>query len=190
MTTNHFELRLKPLIEAAPGQPELLELWLVPQIWVDGKPLDEPHAVSVNAVLQSFSKLAPYGWSRDWHFVFTCGCGNAACAEIDEGVGAVQHDDDVEWVFRRPQANKFGSDVLGFKKWCETATWHQYRFDRHQATAELIRFLDEVWQVIMTTEFLVPEKSNVLNWFQDDPRDFMRYRSMEQWTPPALANEG
>lgn len=192
MTTNHFELRLKTHTEAARvafGQPEYQELWPIPQIWIDDVQLDEPHPVSVNAVLQSISKAGLHTWSRDWHFVFTCGCGEPACADIDEGVGAIQHDAAVEWVFRRPQANKFGSDVLGFKKWCETATWHQYRFDRHQATAELIRFLDEVWEVIVTTEFVMPSKSSVLDWFRDDPRPFMRYRSIEQWSPPTVASE-
>lgn len=181
MKTNHFELRLTQQINAVPVEPnapDLSELSLSPSIWIDGSMLDEPHCVSVNAVLQSFAKK-DHRYYSDWHFVFTCGCGTPACASIDEGVGAVEHDDAVEWVFRRPQANNFGIDVLGYKKWCETATWHTYRFDRHQVTQELIRFLDEVWLAINSTDIDIAARSEVLNWFIDDPRYFMRYRALD-----------
>jgi hypothetical protein len=188
MTTNHFELRLTQRIFTVAVEPNSLntrdprELELIPSIWIDGLHLDEPHSVSVNAVLQSFAKSNHRGWGGLWHYVFTCGCGTAGCANIDEGVGVVHHDDAVEWVFRRPQSNKFGDHVLGFKKWCETATWHVYRFDRHQVTQELIRFLEEAWLVINTTDMEIAAKNDVLSWFNDDPRYFMRCRSNEWWT--------
>ena len=189
MTTNYFELRLtKEIIKVNSGanfgvaEATFDELILSSAIWIDGALLDEPHRVCVNAVLQSFRKGGPRNYG-DWHFVFTCGCGYASCANIDEGVGSVHHDETTEWVFRRPQANKFGEDVLGFKQWCETAKWHTYRFNRHQAITELIRFLDESWEAISTSEIYVSDKQTLLNWFGDDPRYFMRWRHNEEWTP-------
>jgi hypothetical protein len=191
MSTNRFELRLRleksPVVVAFGEQPTE-ELWLIPEIWIDGIKLDEPHPICVNAVLQSLAKPGPRTWGNGWHYVFTCGCGTPACADIDEGVGSVHHDESVEWVFRRPQANRFGSDVLGFKQWCETATWHQYQFDRHQATVELIRFLDEVWQVLLTSEIDLASKEDLLRWFADDPRYYMRYRSSDWLTVGTAIN--
>lgn len=182
---NHFELRLKRWVSSPAGDPARTsqpELILAAEIWIDGELLDEPHAVSVGDVLRSFAKPGARSWAGNWHYVFTCGCGNASCASIDEGIGAVHTNETVDWVFRRPQANRFGSDVLGFKQWCETAIWHRFCFDRHQAIRELIRFLDEVWTVINTSTVEVADKANVLFWFNDDPRYGMRYRSDESWS--------
>lgn len=186
MKLNHFELRLQQ--NHIPENTDFQRdshgvLHLISEIWIDGQLLDEPHPVSVNAVMQSFEKLGTRSWAGNWHFVFTCGCGTAACANIDEGVGAVQGEDSVEWVFRRPQANRFGSDPLGYRQWCEIAQWHHYRFDRHQVIRELIRFLDEVWLVLNTSEIEVASKSDVLNWFHDDPRYTMRYRAKDFLSP-------
>ena len=182
---NHFELRLTQVVSHPSGNPAGRtppELCLGAEVWVDGVLLDEPHAVSVGDVLRSFAKQGARSWAGSWHYVFTCGCGNAACANIEEGIGAVHEADAVDWVFRRPQANRFGGDVLGFKKWCETATWHRYSFDRHQATRELVRFMDEVWKVVNTATMEIADRTNVLFWFNDDPRYGMRYRSDESWT--------
>lgn len=181
---NLFELRLKQHVSSPsddPIRPSPKQLYLTAEIWIDGVLLDEPHAVSVGDVLRSFAKSGPRSWSGQWHYVFTCGCGTAACANIDEGIGTVHSDQAVDWVFRRPQANRFGNDVLGYKQWCDTAVWHRYSFDRHQATRELIRFLDEVWKVINTTTIEVADKEDVLFWFNDDPRYGMRYRCDESW---------
>lgn len=182
---NHFELRLIHHIEKAgstANSPNFDTLWLSPDIWIDGQRLDEPHSIDVNAILQSFVKSNPNGWSRDWHFVFTCGCGNACCANIDEGVGSVHGDGWVDWVYRRPQANKFPAGVLGFRQWCETAQWVSFHFDSHQVIAELVRFLDEAWLLLSTTETEIGCKSELLRWFQDDPRYSMRWRGQEQAT--------
>lgn len=190
---NHFELRLKQWVSSPaddPARPSQSELILAAEIWIDGVLLDEPHTVSVGDVLRSFAKPGVRSCSSGWHFVFTCGCGNACCANIDEGVGVVHTDDAVDWVFRRPQANPFGIDVLGFKQWCETATWHCYSFDRHQATRELIRFLDETWRVINTSTIEVAEKEHILFWFNDDPRYGMRYRSDEAWFAQGRIGDG
>ena len=184
MKNSHFELRLTQRVVTLPQTTGDVELnSLNPEIYIDGEYLDEPHAVSVNAVLQSFANRGQRGWNGDWHYVFTCGCGDATCAYIDEGIGRVWTEEAVDWVFRRPQANRLGNDVLGFKRWCETAQWHHYRFDRHQATQELIRFLDEVWMVLNTSELEILGRQSVLIWFHDDPRFHLRGRSAgDDWS--------
>ena len=182
--TNRFELRL--MQERTPDVTDArgfnpAELWLYAEIWIDGKLLDEPHRVCVISVLRSLEKPRSRQYASQWEEVFTCGCGTAACANIDEGVGVVHTEDNVDWVFRRPQANKFGSDPIGYRTWCETAKWHQYHFDRHQATRELIRFLDEVWLVLKTSDLKPSNHSDILNWFDHDPRSPMRDRGIT-WT--------
>lgn len=119
------------------------------------------------------------GWRAQWHDVFTCGCGMAACAGIDEGVGVVHAEHTVEWVLRRPQANLLGPDPMGYRAWCETAEWHHYRFNRQQATRELTRFLDEVWLQVQTGKDIGYFESEARNWFEHDPRQHMRYRGAD-----------
>lgn len=83
---HHFELRLERHLQKGRTAPPIQEpdtLWLVPEIWIDGNRLDEPHAVSVNAVLQSFARPGLRRGGRDWHEIFTCGCGDAGCANTD-----------------------------------------------------------------------------------------------------------
>ena len=176
---NHFELRLKQNRAPAvtdPHQPSPEQIWYYAEIWVDGQLLDEPHPVCVTSVLMAFAKPRPKAWNHAWHDVFTCGCGEAACANIHEGVGVVHDEGHVDWVFRRPQANNFGIDPIAHRKWCETAQWHQYRFDRHQATRELTRFLDEAWAVLKICDVTEHSRSAMLNWFDNDPRVPMRVR--------------
>ena len=188
MALNHFELRLRTrttreLDDASHTGAD--ELWLVPEIWIEGQLLDEPHTVAVNAVSQSFAKSGARSWSGNWHFIFTDPSGSASGANIEEGIGAVQGDETVEWVFRRPQANGFGANPLGFKQWCETARWHSYLFDRSQALREVSRFLEEVWLLINTDGIHIAGKFDVLNWFIDDPRDNLRFRSLSPWRDQA-----
>jgi hypothetical protein len=179
---NHFELRLERCpVRPRPGEESSTppRLHLIPSIWIDGDLLDEPHAVSVNAVLQACTRPGRRRWGSDWHDIFICGCGNADCASINEGIGAVHEQDTVAWVFRRPQANRFGTNPQGYRQWCETARWHQFRFDRHQVNRELIRFLDEVWDLLSESPAEIADRPAVLGWFFDDPRVTMRYRSEE-----------
>ncbi len=180
---NHFELRLKQTAvyqEADTLQSGAATLQLSAEIWIDAQMLDEPHTVSVNAVLRSLAKVnSPDGGGR-WDFVFTCACGNPSCACIYEGVGALRGEESIDWVLRRPQANRFGTGVLAFKQWCETSQWQGYRFDVDQANAELIRFLDEVAVVINTSDMPIANESQVLIWFEDDPRLLPTSQSSDQ----------
>ena len=94
--TNRFELRL--MQERTPDVTDArgfnpAELWLYAEIWIDGELLDEPHRVCVASVLRALTKPRAKQIASQWEEVFTCGCGTAACANIDEGVGVVHGDD-------------------------------------------------------------------------------------------------
>lgn len=183
---NYFELRLKERSapeSTDPRHPSPAERWFYAEIWIDGHLLDEPHPVCVVSVLNAFAKPKARDWNHSWHDVFACGCGEAACANINEGVGVVHTDDHVDWLMRRPQANHFGNDPIGYRKWCETAQWHQYRFDRHQANKELIRFLDQAWRLLKTCDITEHSRSAMVNWFDHDPRIPMRVRGTN-WSAP------
>lgn len=184
MKLSHFELRLtqrvvKSLRDRTQSDLDLLHYF--PEIWIDGEHLDEPHPVCVSAVLGSMERPQAMELNREWRDVFTCGCGTASCAGIDEGVGAVHSDTDVEWVLRRPQANRFGQDPVGYRAWCEAAKWHHYRFNRHQVTKELIRFLDEVWLLINKGLIVDDLKFEALSWFDRHPRHELRQRGASRW---------
>lgn len=188
LVTNRFELRLGQNRQSADTDPRWTgpdQLYLYATIWIDGQLLDEPHPVCVLSVLQSMVRPRPKSQDHSWYDVFTCGCGAASCANIDEGVGVVHSDDHVDWIFRRPQANHFGADPYGYKMWCETAKWHQYRFDRHQVTRELSRFLDEVWMVVKTSDVKLDNEFDVLYWFYYEPRKPLRYRGTTPTEPDA-----
>ncbi len=182
MAVSRFELRLQQnrVPESKNSlHPNPAEVHIYAEIWIDELLLDEPHTVCVMSVLTAFARANPKGWNHAWHEVFTCGCGTAGCANIYEGVGVSHTDEHVDWVFRRPQANRYGSDPIGYKTWCETALWYQFRFDRHLATRELIRFLDEAWLVLKASDIKVSNEAEVLNWFDNDPRSPMRCRGSE-----------
>ena len=182
MKINLFELRLAQRRLNAGDGPLAYEgeaPYCFPEVWIDGQFLDEPHPVCVSSVLMSMERPHRRGKHPQWHDVFTCGCGTAACANIDEGVGSVHAEHTVDWVLRRPQANVLGPDPIGYRAWCETAEWHHYRFNREQATRELIRFLDEVWLQVQTGKERGYFESQARNWFEHDPRHHMRYRGAD-----------
>ena len=178
--TNVFELRLRGRLNKwipEPGAPELEELRFIPEIWIDGVHLDEPHTVSVNALVRSFNPSADDRYRREWVDVFACQCGNARCAHIHEGIGVLHAGPYVDWVFRRPQANPHGCRFDGLDKWLATATWHHLRFRRNQVRTSLVDFFQKVEDLRDTTSCYLEDENLVESWFRDDPRlDYLPYR--------------
>ncbi len=88
-------------------------------ISIDGMTVDEPHPIDLRELVRSCSDSGHF-------FIFTCGCGDAGCANIHDGVQITRHANSVCWQFRRPQsADKF-SDI---KEWRRESQENIYTFE-------------------------------------------------------------
>jgi hypothetical protein len=88
-----------------------------------------------------FSQLVKSLKSPGSHYIFTCGCGSAGCAGIEDGV-EVEHDQNViTWRFRLPQSTD------GFRShevWHAVSDLHIAVFEKEQIVSEVVRALEEM----------------------------------------------
>lgn len=86
-----------------------------------------------------FSQLVKSLKSPGNHYIFTCGCGSAECAGIENGV-EVEHDQNViTWRFRLPQSTDgFGSH----EERLAVSVLHIAVFEKDQIVAEVVRALE------------------------------------------------
>ncbi len=125
-TFNDFDLRFfadgTPLDEAAhESTAEVIHQ----RIWIDGRPVEQGHPVDLISLVRSLYYPGEF-------YIFTCGCGNAGCAGIWDGV-LVRHEPHiVRWRLRRPVSSEgFGNDFSDdYEQWKGRSEWIEYAFDR------------------------------------------------------------
>jgi hypothetical protein len=109
-----------------------------PQVFVDGHHLDEPHLVSLPALIDSLHHDGAAG-------IFTCGCGEPGCDGIFEGIGVRHEAGLVHWAFRRPQSARGFADLSAWR--AASASLH-LTFDREQMLAEVQQFLHDARSLV------------------------------------------
>jgi len=112
----------------------------VVEIWIDSEPLREPHDICLWSLAASCCQPGNFE-------IFTCGCGIAGCAGIEEGVTVAHTGQRIEWSLRSPQSKD------GFKdeqEWRERSKLLHFSFDRAQ-------YIREIQQEIVFAEFNHPK---------------------------------
>ncbi len=93
-----------------------------PQLMIDGEPIPEKLPVDLRKVIRSVSEEGRF-------YLFTCGCGSAGCAGVEEGVSVTHGPGRVIWDYRLPQSTDgFGSPAA----WVIASSRHRHLFDRQQ----------------------------------------------------------
>lgn len=120
---NVFDLRFVPgqLPYYPPGEDETSPR-NYPQIWIDGAHLDEPHAIDLIELVESLYYPGEFT-------IFTCGCGVALCAYIEEGIFVRHERNRIYWGLHRP-ISVGGAEDEDYETWQSHAQWVEYSFDR------------------------------------------------------------
>jgi hypothetical protein len=106
------------------------------EIWIDSEPLQEPHAICLWSLAASCYQSGNFE-------IYTCGCGFAGCAGIEEAVTVSHRGERIEWSLRTPQSKD------GFKDeqdWRERSKLLHFSFDRAQ-------YIDEIRSEIFFADF-------------------------------------
>lgn len=138
---NRFELRLKDGVAEGKSLCDGA-ISLDTEIWIDGNHLDEPHSIDLPLLIDSCH-------IERWYGIFTCGCGNAGCAGIVDGIHVTHQkaEDLIRWSLRLPQSA--GSLVdPDLSHWEKTAIPVDFAFDRTQMINAINTFLDEVRSLV------------------------------------------
>jgi len=122
---NKFELRF---VEVQYEEDGGTKTYNRPELWIDGLKLDEPWPVDLRALERSLEGPGEF-------FIFTCGCGHAACANIQDGIFVRHEGDHIHWTMRRPvSADGFDGEA----DWRERSRVVNYFF-RKDELPEVIR---------------------------------------------------
>ena len=115
------QLDVRFVLRSAGGQIRVAS----PQLLVDGEPIPERLPVDLRALVRALA-------GRGRFDVFTCGCGSAPCAGVEEGVSVTRRPGRIGWDYRLPQSSDgFGSP----QAWRSASTRHHHVFDPQQAIA-------------------------------------------------------
>lgn len=98
------------------------------RIVIDEVDIEPEHAVDLEALGRSLFEPGE-------HNVFTCGCGDAGCAYIYEGIHVIHEPGLIRWQMRRPVSFKgyAGEDFdAEFENWKLGAPYREYVFNREQ----------------------------------------------------------
>jgi hypothetical protein len=109
-----------------------------PQVLINGVPIDEPLPIDLWALVKSAVRSG-------YHYVYTCSCGIAGCAGIEEGIRVGHRNDKVLWEYRLPQSTDgFGdSEVSPYQDWLKRAVLHRHIFNRKQVVEALFEALSD-----------------------------------------------
>lgn len=131
---NRLELRVY-VTDPCSDEKAGIRPYLQTEIWVDGVHLDEPHPVDLPLLIQSRHKPGSYD-------IFTCSCGEGACAGIVEGIHVTHEGELVHWDFRRPQSAEQIDATKG--EWRDIASPVHLTFGRAQMLEAIRSYLDEI----------------------------------------------
>lgn len=109
-----------------------------PKILIDDEPIREKLPVDLRQLVQALSSSGTFD-------IFTCGCGSAACAGVEEGVKVCQHDEEIEWAYRLPQSSDgFGTaGVDRYEAWIAGSKEIHHTFKKGQIIFSVLHALGE-----------------------------------------------
>jgi hypothetical protein len=112
---------------------------------VDGTTLEAP-AVHIGGLVDSLIEPGK-------HWLFTCGCGDAACGHVDQRVAVTHKDGQVKWRFRTPIAYwKPGMPQLPpdqeIEQWIKRSRQVRLTFDRLAMIDEVVEAIDWVLEEV------------------------------------------
>ncbi|MDP3333209.1 MAG: hypothetical protein Q8S55_14725 [Methylococcaceae bacterium] len=117
---DRFELKVELRESYQPHVDKAVYL-ITQSIFVNGKNLAPNNPVDWRALVQSCQLSGEF-------FIVTCGCGNAACAGMDEGIRVSHVDDEIVWEIPNPLSSNYQNmsdseyeearKCLKFKKFC------------------------------------------------------------------------
>lgn len=124
--TNEFDLKIR--IDRF-GQAVL-------EIWIDSEEMQEPHDICLSSLVASCYSSGEFD-------IFTCGCGFAGCAGIEEGIRVTHKGGRIQWSLRSPQSTRgFGSE----QQWRAKSKLLNFSFDQAQ-------YIQEIQQELAFGEF-------------------------------------
>lgn len=101
MSHDTFELHYE--VETYGEPPEAI---LAPKLRINGAERGEDVTVDIEALLESTRRSGEF-------YIFTCGCGEPACARIDHGIIVLHDYNSLRWLIPEPFQRRFhGSDAL------------------------------------------------------------------------------
>ena len=116
-------------------------------IQIDGKPFHKKHALDMEELALSCR------FSGEFE-ILTCGCGNAGCAGIDEGIHVTHKDGTIHWKVRNPVS------WPGYKDLPKNIAYTEYLFDKQQyveairssveKAKEALRYAEEERKIVET----------------------------------------
>jgi len=116
-----------------------------PQILVDGNPINEKLPVDLWQLVASLKKGGPT-------YIYTCGCGDATCGGVEDGVLVSHKRDLIIWEYRLPQSTDgFGTDSeSAYETWLKKSTLFKRVFDRQQ-------MIESIYAALIKAEASHPE---------------------------------
>jgi len=103
-------------------------------IQINNEAIPTKHPIDFFQLVESLKASGNY-------YIFTCGCGSAGCAGIEDGVEVEHHNNIIEWRCRLPQSMD-GFD--SYEAWLAGSELHHAVFEQDQIKAEVYRALDEM----------------------------------------------
>ncbi len=129
-----FGLRFDRITEVGPDRE-----FYRPRILVDGVPIPEKLPVDLWRLGRSLNESGP-------HALFCCGCGDAGCSGVMDGVEVSHRDADIKWRYRLPQSSDGFDGDDRYEAWLAGSTEVQHAFDRRQALWAVFEALREADQ--------------------------------------------
>ena len=107
-----------------------------PQILVDDEPIPEKLPIDLRQLVQALTDSGAF-------YIFTCGCGDAMCVGVEDGVEVRQHDEITEWRYRLPQSTDgFGTDDIDpYEAWVAGSEEIRNTFEKQQAIFAVLEAL-------------------------------------------------
>lgn len=109
-----------------------------PILLIDEEPIDEHLPIDLHALIKGLARSGR-------HYIYTCGCGDAGCAGVEEGVRVGHRLGTVIWEYRLPQSTVgFGSDWSSrYESWLRGSTFHRHFFERKQVVKAVFEALSD-----------------------------------------------
>jgi len=143
-TPNKFELIFQIHEEQKVDKKKIVSQ----KIKVDGDEINSIHAVDLGYLVKSLYQEGEF-------YIFTCGCGDAGCAGIDEGVNISFDNNLINWRLRNPISF---SGFESCETWKKSSKFIEYSFEKELMIKNIICSIKNIKNLtnFLTYEF-VPE---------------------------------
>ena len=109
-----------------------------PQVLINEVQVDEALPIDLWALINSVVRSG-------YFYIYTCSCGFAGCAGVEEGIRVGHRFGKILWEYRLPQSTAgFGdAEVSCYEDWLKKAAFHRHIFRREQVIEAVFQALSD-----------------------------------------------